>query len=272
MRTMNAARITHAPARRRARPPPETVNWTLPRLRPGDPFPPAQRALPADAPYPGLLAAGGRVDAPTLRAAYSQGIFPWFGEDEPPLWWSPDPRMVLLPGELRVRRSLRQSARRLSADARYELRADTAFDAVMRACAAPRAGVAGTWIGPSILQAYGQLHAQGLAHSFELWRDGELVAGLYLVALGAAAFGESMFTRVDDGSKLLLMALCGFALAQGLRFIDCQQQTAHLASLGARPWPRGSFLRELEQARTLDAPRSWQYDWTQFRQHCAAWL
>ncbi|WP_018911734.1 leucyl/phenylalanyl-tRNA--protein transferase [Thiomonas sp. FB-6] len=248
------------------------MNWTLPRLRPGEPFPPAEGALPAEAPYPGLLAAGGRVDAPTLRAAYAGGIFPWFGEDEPPLWWSPDPRMVLLPGELRVRRSLRQSARRLSADPRFELRVDGDFAAVMRACAQPRAGVAGTWIGPSILQAYAELHAQGLAHSFELWRDGELVAGLYLVALGAAAFGESMFTRVDDGSKLLLMALCGFALSRGLRFIDCQQQTGHLASLGARPWPRGRFLRELAQARELDGVRSWQYDWTQFRQHCAAWL
>ena len=248
------------------------MNWTLPRLRPGEPFPPAHQALPAAAPYPGLLAAGGSVDAPTLRAAYSAGIFPWFGEDEPPLWWSPDPRMVLLPQELRVRRSLRQAARRMSQDPRLDLRVDTAFGAVMRACAAPRAGVEGTWIGPAILRAYGELHAQGLAHSFELWRDGELVAGLYLVALGAAACGESMFTRVDDGSKLLLMALCGFALARGLWFIDCQQQTAHLASLGARPWPRARFLRELEQARQLQGPPSWQYDWTQFRQHCAAWL
>lgn len=241
----------------------------IPWLGAHDPFPSPEGAL---AEPNGLLAAGGSLAPARLVEAYRRGIFPWSSEGQPLLWWSPDPRMVLLPAELRVRRSLRQSARRLSADPRCELRVDGDFAAVMRACAQPRAGVAGTWIGPSILQAYAELHAQGLAHSFELWRDGELVAGLYLVALGAAAFGESMFTRVDDGSKLLLMALCGFALSRGLRFIDCQQQTGHLASLGARPWPRDRFLRELAQARELDGVRSWQYDWTQFRQHCAAWL
>lgn len=248
------------------------MTWTLPRLRPGEPFPPPERALPAEAPYPGLLAAGARVDAPTLRAAYERGIFPWFGDDEPPLWWSPDPRMVLLPCELRVSRSLRRAARRLSTQPGCELRVDGDFAAVMRACAAPRAHVDGTWIGPDILRAYGDLHAQGLAHSFELWRDGELAAGLYLVSLGGAGFGESMFTRIDDGSKVLLMALCGFALAHGLRFIDCQQQTAHLGSLGARPWPRAEFLHALHDARREAGPTRWRYDWAQFRQHCAAWL
>ncbi len=255
-----------------ATPAPDAMNWTLPRLRPGEPFPPPEAALPAQAPYPGLLAAGGSVDAATLRRAYADGIFPWFGADEPPLWWSPDPRMVLLPEELRVTRSLRRAARRFAADPRFELAVDRDFEQVMVACAAPRGGVAGTWIGPAIVRAYVALHRDGLAHSFELRRDGELIAGLYLVALGGAAFGESMFTRVDDGSKVLLMALCGFAHARGLRFIDCQQQTAHLASLGARPWPRQRFLRELEQARRQPGPASWQYDWTHFVQHCAAWL
>lgn len=248
------------------------MNWTLARLRPGDPFPAPEHALPDDAPYPGLLAVGGRLDAASLRQAYAQGIFPWFGEDEPPLWWSPDPRMVLLPEQLRVRRSLRQAARRFAADPRYQLGVDGDFEQVVRACAAPRAGVPGTWIGASIVRAYVELHREGLAHSFELRRDGELVAGLYLVSLGAGAFGESMFTRVDDGSKVVLMALCGFARAHGLRFIDCQQQTAHLASLGAQPWPRARFLQHLDQARVQPAPACWQYDWTQFRQHCAAWL
>lgn len=248
------------------------MSWTLVGLRPGDPFPSAEHALPADSPYPGLLAVGGSLDAGTLRQAYAQGIFPWFGEGEPTLWWSPDPRMVLLPAELRVSRSLRRAARRFADDPRYRVCVDEDFEQVMRACAAPRTDAPRTWIGPDILRAYVELHREGLAHSFELRRDGELVAGLYLVCLGGAGFGESMFTRVDDGSKVLLMGLCGFALAHGLRFIDCQQQTAHLASLGARPWPRAVFLRELEQARAQPGPGTWQYDWTQFRQHCAAWL
>ena len=248
------------------------MSWTLARLRPGDPFPAPEQALPAGAPYPGLLAVGGRLDAAALREAYAHGIFPWFGEDEPPLWWSPDPRMVLLPAELRVSRSLRRAARRFADDPRCSLCIDGDFEQVMQACAAPRAGAPGTWIGADIVAAYVGLHREGLAHSFELRRDGELLAGLYVVALGAAVFGESMFTRVTDGSKVALMALCGFALAHGLRFVDCQQQTAHLSSLGARPWPRDAFLRALEQTRTLPGPPCWQYDWTQFRQHCAAWL
>ena len=269
---MPGAAAVRFPGRLRATLGNSMTHWQLARLRPGAAFPPPEQAWPAQSPYPGLLAIGGAVDSATLRNAYAQGIFPWFGEDEPPLWWSPDPRMVLLPQDLTVRRSLRQSARRYAADPRFELRVDSAFEQVMRACAAPRAGAPGTWIGPLILRAYGDLHAQGLAHSFELWRDGDLVAGLYLVALGAAAFGESMFTRVDDGSKVALMALCGFAQHHGIRFIDCQQQTAHLASLGAGPWPRERFLRELRQARALEGPACWQYDWTQFHQHCAAWL
>ncbi len=259
-------------ARRRRHPPATAMNWSLAVLRPGEEFPAPERALGSDSPYPGLLAAGGSLDAPTLQRAYSQGIFPWFGEDEPLLWWSPDPRMVLLPGQLRVHRSLRQAARRMAGDPRYALRVDTAFEAVMRGCAAPRRHGGGTWIVEPIVAAYCALHRLGLAHSFELWRDDRLVAGLYLVGLGGCAFGESMFTRVSDGSKVLLMALCGFALAHGLRWIDCQQQTAHLAGLGARPWPRRRFLDCLAQARALPAPPGWQYDWTQFRQHCAAWL
>ena len=248
------------------------MTWTLARLRPGDCFPPPEQALPNDAPYPGLLAVGGRVDAKTLQAAYAQGVFPWFGADEPPLWWTPDPRMVLVPAELKVRRSLRQSARRHLREARLALRTDSDFRAVMQACAAPRRDTEQTWIVPAIVDAYCTLHTQGLAHSFELWRDDELVAGLYCVSLGGMVFGESMFTRVDDGSKLLLMALCSFCLRHGIGPIDCQQQTAHLANMGARPWPRDAFMRALEQSSQAQGPASWRYDWSQFQRDCAPWL
>ncbi len=248
------------------------MNWSLPHLLPGAAFPDPERALPDEAPYPGLLAVGGSLDAGSLRAAYAAGIFPWFSQGQPLLWWSPDPRMVLLPDELRVHRSLRKTASRMAADPDFALRVDTDFEGVMRACAAPRAGASGTWIVEPMVDAYCALHRQGLAHSFELWRDGRLAAGLYLVCLGGCAFGESMFTRVSDGSKLLLMALCGFALARGLQWIDCQQVTAHLARLGARPWPRRAFLRSLRKARALPGPAGWTYDWTQFHQYCAAWL
>jgi leucyl/phenylalanyl-tRNA--protein transferase len=248
------------------------VNWTLTRLRGGDPFPPQDAALPARSPYPGLLAVGGTLDAATLRRAYAQGVFPWFEPGSDILWWCTDPRMVLNPGELVVRRSLRQAARRFLAAPDIELRVDHDFRGVMRDCAAPRRGVPGSWIGAAIIDAYGDLHDSGAAHSFELWQRGERVAGLYLVALGGMLFGESMYTRIADGSKFLLMALCGFALAHGLGPIDCQQQTAHLASLGARPWAREAFLRSLQAAARRTGPPAWTYDRQQMCRDCAAWL
>ena len=248
------------------------MTWNLTRLRPGDAFPPLSAALPAHAPYPGLLAIGGRLDAPTLRAAYAQGIFPWFDADEPPLWWSPDPRMVLLPQQLRVSRSLRRSVRRRLDDPRWSIRVECDFRGVMLDCAAPRRRGPGTWIGASIVDAYCALHGEGLAHSFELYCDAKRVAGLYLVNLGAMLFGESMYTRVDDGSKLLLTALCGFAQRHGLGPIDCQQQTAHLESMGARPWPRAVFAHALQRARRSAPPTAWIYDAAQMRSDCAAWL
>jgi leucyl/phenylalanyl-tRNA--protein transferase len=248
------------------------MNWRLTQLNPGDAFPPADQALPAEAPYPGLLAVGGLVDANSLEAAYAQGIFPWFGPDDPPLWWSPDPRMLLRPQDLKVRRSLRQSARRILDDTRYSLHVDRDFRGVMLACSAPRRDTAETWIVPAIVDAYCALHARGHAHSFELWRAHERVAGLYCVARGGMVFGESMFTQVDDGSKILLMALCGFCLQHALGPIDCQQQTKHLASMGAKPLARPQFLQELQQALTKPGPRSWQYDGSQFQRDCAPWL
>lgn len=210
----------------------------IPWLRPADSFPPLQRAL---AEPNGLLAAGGDLSEPRLLAAYRQGIFPWFNPGEPILWWSPDPRMVLFPAEFKVSRSLKK--RLLHAD--YEVRADTAFTRVMGECAAPRQGATGTWISPVMMAAYTALHEAGYAHSIETWMQGEdglqLAGGLYGVALGRAFFGESMFTRQTDASKIALAHLVRFLAARGFEVIDCQMRTAHLASLGAREIPRSEF-------------------------------
>lgn len=233
---------------------------SLPWLAAGEPFPQLIAAWGPDDPAPGLLAAGGALDVPTLCSAYSQGIFPWFSEGQPILWWSPDPRMVLKVQEFRLHRSLRKVVERFRADPRCEIRFDSVFDEVIGACsAAPREGQSGTWIVPAMQHAYGALHRAGLAHSVETWIDGQLVAGLYCVALGRAVFGESMFTRVTDGSKIALSALVGFCRAQGIALIDCQQNTRHLASLGAHEIARADFARHVEHARTQPSP-AWRFE------------
>ena len=213
----------------------------IPWLGPADRFPPLEQAL---ADPDGLLAAGGTLDAERLIDAYRQGIFPWSSEGQPLLWWSPDPRMVLFSDEFRVSRSLRKRIR----EGLFEIRVDTAFDDVMAACAEPREGQAGTWITEAMRRAYGDLHRRGYAHSVEAWRDGHLAGGLYGVALGRVFFGESMFARETDASKVALAHLVAMLRERGVPIIDCQQQTSHLASLGARPIPRAEFaaiLREL---------------------------
>ncbi len=202
------------------------------------PFPPVDTALREP---DGLLAAGGELSVDRLLDAYRHGIFPWFGPGEPILWWSPDPRMVLLPEQFKISRSLAKRLKRSD----YEIRVDTAFAEVMRACAQPREGQAGTWIVPAMQAAYGRLHAAGYAHSVETWLDGKLVGGLYGVALGQAFFGESMFTRMTDGSKLALAHLVRQLQRWGFGLIDCQMVTAHLTSLGARPVPRSEFQARL---------------------------
>jgi len=216
--------------------------------------------LGADTPFPplaaaqrepnGLLAVGGDLSPRRLLDAYRRGIFPWYSEGDPILWWSPDPRMVLFPGELRVSRSLAKTLRNKS----YEVRFDTAFDAVMRGCAAPRPGQGGTWIGPEMRVAYRKLNDLGYAHSAETWIDGELAGGLYGVAIGAAFFGESMFSRARDASKIAFVALVQRLAAEGYGLVDCQMHTAHLASLGAREIPRAEFARRVKDL--VDYPRS----------------
>ena len=214
-------------------------------LKPGDPFPPAERALA----YPaGLLAAGSDLSAATLLAAYRQGIFPWYSPGQPVLWWSPDPRMVLLPAAIKVSRSLRRRLARQD----YEIRWNTSFREVMEACAAPRSGQDGTWINAAMIEAYERLFDLGHAHSVETWMDGELVGGLYGVAVGCAFFGESMFSRKSDASKLALVHLAKRLEAAGVGLIDCQMSTRHLASMGAREIPRAEFTRRL--AELVDLP------------------
>ena len=203
-------------------------------------FPPVEEALGDP---DGLLAAGGALTPEWLLAAYRRGIFPWYGDDQPILWWSPDPRMVLRPEELRVRRSL---AKRLR-NAGFRVTADRAFDAVVAACAGPRDGQPGTWITEAMRQAYGHLHALGAAHSVEVWQGERLVGGLYGVALGPVFFGESMFSREPDASKVALVRLARAMASGGGRLIDCQMHTAHLASLGARDIAREAFIGYLEE-------------------------
>lgn len=199
-------------------------------------FPPVARALREPN---GLLAAGGDLSPARLLAAYRHGIFPWFSPGDPILWWSPDPRMVLFPDRFRVSHSLAKTLRRHA----FELRTDSAFEAVMRACAAPRGPDSGTWITAEMIAAYGELFRLGHAHSVEVWMDGELAGGLYGVALGGVFFGESMFSRQRDGSKIALAHLARQWQRwhpQGL--IDCQMHTPHLASLGAQEIPRSEFV------------------------------
>jgi len=189
----------------------------------------------------GLLALGGDLAPARLLGAYRRGIFPWYSEGQPILWWSPDPRVVLFPERLRVSRSLRRTLRR----APFEVRLDTAFDRVIDACAAPRGDDQGTWITPEMNLAYRRLHALGHAHCAEAWADGELVGGLYGVAIGRVFFGESMFSRVTDASKVAFVHLVRQLQAWGFVLIDCQVDSAHLRSLGAQTLPRPDFTAYL---------------------------
>jgi leucyl/phenylalanyl-tRNA--protein transferase len=232
----------------------------LPWLDPGDPFPPCARAWNADQPAPGLLAAGGALDVESLRRAYGSGIFPWFSEGQPILWWSTDPRMVLYTDEFRLHRSLRKTVARFAADARCEIRIDSAFREVIAACAtSDRPGQSGTWIVPAMVDAYQDFHEAGYAHSIETWIDGELAGGLYCVALGQAVFGESMFTRVPDASKIALAALVAFCRHAGIDVIDCQQNTQHLASLGAREIRRSDFVAAVAR-NARKPPPDWRFE------------
>jgi leucyl/phenylalanyl-tRNA---protein transferase len=223
--------------------------------------------LDGDTPFPavsgaledpnGLLAAGGDLSIPRLLDAYRHGIFPWYSAGQPLLWWSPDPRMVMEPAAFRISRSLRKRLRR----ADYEVRVDTCFHEVMNACAAPRLGQHGTWITPEMIGAYHALHRAGIAHSVEVWADGALAGGLYGVAVGRMFYGESMFSRMTDSSKIALAHLARQLERWQYGLIDCQMHTEHLATLGARSMPRVQFMRKLEELVNYPAsPGKWRFD------------
>jgi leucyl/phenylalanyl-tRNA--protein transferase len=232
----------------------------LPWLDPGDPLPDAASAWGDSDPVPGLLAAGGGLDVGSLLQAYSNCIFPWFSDGQPILWWSPDPRMVLDVSRFRLHRSLRRTLARFRSTPGCEIRIDHGFEAVISACSqAPRIGQTGTWILPEMVRAYTALHRAGHAHSVETWIDGELAGGLYGVSIGHAVFGESMFARRPDASKIALAALVCFCRRHGITMIDCQQNTAHLSSLGAREMPRERLVSHVAHAHLKTSP-AWRFD------------
>lgn len=229
----------------------------IPWLASAQPFPDVVTALRAPN---GLLAASADLTTGRLLAAYRHGIFPWYADGEPVLWWSPDPRMVLYCHEFRVARSFRKSLRRAAGGTGVSILVDRSFVEVMRACAEPRSAEVGTWITGQVIDAYCELHALGLAHSVETWIDGTLVGGLYGVCLGRMFYGESMFARTRDASKMALAALVQMLLHEGVPMIDCQQNTRHLASLGGREIARRAFCDHVQRA--VDEP---PVNWTLYR-------
>jgi leucyl/phenylalanyl-tRNA--protein transferase len=221
----------------------KTITWLSPQDE-ADWFPPLERALDEPA---GLLAAGGDLSVARLLAAYRRGIFPWYSEGQPVLWWSPDPRAVLFPEEFRCSRSLAKTIR----NAGFTSAIDRDFRGAIEACAAPRAQSVGTWITPEMLAAYVDLHRRGYAHSFETYRGARLVGGLYGVRLGGVFFGESMFSRERDASKVALARLVETCVAEGIVVIDCQMASAHLESMGSRRIPRMRFQALLREHASL---------------------
>jgi leucyl/phenylalanyl-tRNA--protein transferase len=231
-----------------------------------DRLPDTRRALPPGSDAPGLLAAGGELTPQRLVEAYSKGVFPWYSEGQPVLWWSPEPRMVLFTDEFRLKRSLRKTIAKFIRTPGCEVRFDSDFRRVITACSqTPREGQDGTWIVPEMVEAYCAWHRLGQVHSVETWVDGELVGGLYGVGLGRMFFGESMFSFRTDASKIALAALVCFCREHGISMIDCQQRTGHLASLGGREVSRFEFEQRLSHGLGAPAVADWTYDASMWR-------
>ncbi|MEY3950260.1 MAG: hypothetical protein RJB21_18 [Pseudomonadota bacterium] len=228
---------------------------SLPWLTPEDDFPSPRTHADPDPEVPGLLAISEHITSAQLLKAYSQGIFPWYSDGQPILWWSPNPRMVLKPKEFKISKNFRKDIKNILMDQSWEIRVDHNFHETILSCATqPRMGQDGTWITHAIMHAYGELHAQGLAHSVETFYQGQRVGGLYCVNLGQMVFGESMFSKRTNSSKYALASLCAWAIAQDIEMIDCQQETEHLTSLGGKPIPREDFLNHLDKKCSAKNP------------------
>ena len=231
-------------------------------LGPNDPFPNPLTEADPDPSVPGLIAVSEHIYPGQLARAYQQGIFPWYSDNQPILWWSPDPRMVLKPNEFKCSESLRKIIRSFCQNTQSQIVVDDDFGAVIRSCAtSTRKNQDGTWITHEIIDAYTALHEQGNAHSIAVIEDGLLTGGLYCVAFGGMVFGESMFSRKTNASKIALSALSAWCLQNGVSMIDCQQETAHLLSLGAAPIPRLVFLEQLQiSIIQTKIEKSWTFD------------
>lgn len=232
----------------------------LQQLSSSDPLPPVEMAWGPETPAPGLLALGGGLSVERLLEAYGQASFPWYGDGQPVMWWSTDPRMVLQTRDFRFQVSLKKQLKQLIAKKQLEIRVDHDFQKVIQHCATfPRKGQNGTWIVKDMLQAYAQLHRAGYAHSIETWIDGELVGGLYCVSIGKAVFGESMFALQANASKIALAALISICKREAVSMIDCQQYTPHLASMGAKTMKRSDFLDHVISVKN-SPPVNWKFN------------
>lgn len=237
-----------------------TANPHLQWLDPGQVFPAVSQAWGEGSIAPGLLCAGSSLNTETLKDAYSQGIFPWYSTGQPVLWWSPEPRMVLYTNEFRLHPSLKKTLKKFIHASTCEIRVDSAFEEVIRTCStSPRDGQAGTWILPEMIDAYVEFHRAGFAHSIETWINGKLTGGLYCVGIGKAIFGESMFHRTTDCSKIAIAALVSMCRHHHIPLIDCQQNTRHLASLGAKEISRTVFTENVNILANQVGPE-WKFE------------
>lgn len=241
---------------------------SLPWLKVTDPFPSSLHSNDPDPEVPGLIAISTDINAEQLKRAYRQGIFPWYSDSQPILWWSPNPRMVLKPENFKLSKSLKKDIKQVLLDDAWEIRVDDDFYATMLACAKqPRKGQDGTWITHAIMHAYGELHEQGHAHSIEIFSNGQRVGGLYCVNLGLVVFGESMFSLRPNASKLALAALTAWSIRNQIELIDCQQETEHLTSMGGAPIDRTAFIQHLNNQCNAKNP-----NWSFNKQVLSYWL
>jgi leucyl/phenylalanyl-tRNA--protein transferase len=230
----------------------------IPWLEIDSPFPDVEQALTDEQGVAGLLAAGADLSPGRLLNAYQNGIFPWFSEGQPILWWSTDPRMALKTSDFKLSESLKKRLNKTLKDPHWSFRFDTAFEQVMHHCAEPRKNQDGTWISAEIIAGYTALHRMGFAHSSEVWLDGELVGGAYGICIGKMFYGESMFAKVTDASKMALSQLVVFLRKHDVKMIDCQQETSHLATFGAKPISRSDFMQHLRLAITQETIQDWR--------------